>query len=564
MSRQREMGSVLLKALIVLAIIGLFASILIPQTEMRKLEVKKEQAHSDMLALLTFQNRYFTSTQEFTTNLDSLQKFIDEQTTDYRSKFEELKTFTKSGNMLASDSLLLDFAGIAKNLKLYFQYDSKEYVPVLDSLARYLKYTGRINGKQDYYHSLYDKIRESVAPGERTCLTIDKLQPLLATADSLDFTLVNAKGTIVTAIEDTIEQVLSLVEIDEFLEKYPKSTIIPRDFVTAIDSIKHFILSEHFLAPCNDNHTAMLEELRNYFENGERKPDLLKKYSVSADSLKWLFRFSERENAELLGRMRGFLLFKASLTPRAAEYSGRFTQISDYLEELPDNFRTIKNASDWVDSLKTTFQYSLLNEEQQPHSTRLDTVGNYFYAAYSWAKAKRDSIKKESSEEELSDEVLDSEASVLFKIKRDQMQEEETEKRTHLKKIMNDLQGEFDDEYGDGAEPLFQSWLPKLDILIKKNHLERSGESSGFTNFQVRIETLQALFSKTMEGADTELRRLGAKLDDIKSFPASEVPFFCPDFPGVRYKIEIDHSKIHILPFDIEEHGQIREGEAVW
>ncbi len=563
MSRQREKGSILLKALIVLTIIGLFASILIPQGEMRRQEAKKLQAHSDMLALLSFENRYFTSTQEFTTNLDTLQKFIKEQTEDYLSKFDDLKTFSKSKNILDSDSLLLAYAKVAEDLKLFFQYDRKEYVPVLDSLGRYMKYVGQINAKQDYYHSLYRRIQESVSEGDRTCLSIDKLQPLMATADSLDFTLVNAKGQIVTAIQDTIEKVLSLDEIAEFKKEYPKASIIPRDFVTAIDSIKHFILSEHFLSPCNENHTIMLEELRNYFENGDRNPELMKEYATSADSLKWLFRFSDRENAELLGRVRGFLLFKASLSPRATELSGKFSQLSGYMDELPDDFLVIKDASNWVDTLKTTFQYSLLEEGQKPHSTRLDTVGMYFYSAYSWAKAKRDSIKK-AMPEETGDDVLASATNTLFKTKRDQMQEEDIELRSHLNQILSELQGEFNEEYGDGAESLFNSWLPKLDQLLEKNLAERSMERSGFEDFRGRIETLQDLFRTTMGDSESELKRLGEKLENIKSFPASDVPIFCPDFPGVRYKIEMDHSKINIIPFDIEKHGQIREGEAVW
>ena len=563
MNMRDQSGSVLLKVLIFMTVAGLALVILLPQAEMRAKELEISQAREEMLALLSFENRYFTTNREYTANLDTLQKFLNEQTETYKTMIDDLKAFIQSENMLESDSLLLDFAAKTEELKLYFQYDRKEYTPVLDTLGRFMKYVGQVNSKRDYYNSIFDMVIEYTSGSEGSCLTIDKLQPIFLATDSLDFAMLHAEGKVVTVIEDTLEMVLSLEEAAEFKLDYPKATVIPRDFVTAIDSIKHYIQYVHFLDPCNEAHSVMLEDLENFFIEGLKEPAELKRFAVTADSLKWLYRFTDREYSETLGRIRGFLLFKAGLKPRISELSGKFDEIFGTLEVLPEGYRGFKEASDLVDTLKSVFRFSVQEEGVVPYTTRLDSITNYFYAPYSWAKTIKDSLKAAIADTSTEEEMDAALAEIVSK-KREAIQDSDIQIRSEFKSMIEELKGRFLNENVDGEIASFSWWLPMIENLQETNMRERDAENEGFSDFTGRMRDLKDLFNTTMDGTEAEIRRHGAKLDLITSLPPSEVPFYCPDFPGVRYKVEVELSKVNILPFDVAKHGHIREGEAVW
>lgn len=535
---QREIGGILNWMLILLAAVGLVASIVIPGRALTREAQEMAQARQDMLSIVTAENRAYSENQQYFGTLDSLQTFIDWQTARYGGVIDSLSGFFETTEHPVEEvNLAADQAG---GLREYLQYVEDlvardRYVAIADSVFRYLRFQGDLQIGAPEFRRVFDEVSDALQ-SER--LEPAEFEALAVKVDSLELVYRADPGQ---------------------LEQY--------------SAYREDLYLSRALLPARDRFQATLEHVDAYLEAGDRAPGSLRVASSQADSLRFCFLFGgDAEASESLEEISNFLAYRADLIEREDGYAALFGVVGDYMRDQARDPEIAREMSDFADSLKYCFLFDspgLMGtpvteaeggERAEPISRTLDLsqISNFLYGLSSSWNVQLDSLTvvvpetrraaHREARKELKRRIAEDQAVKM------------TEAIGHADKL-DLMRGELSEKLGKLEEELVdqRSKLPKVREALESR-------LAGGTVSNVTLVELRDLFEANLLGNPARSAELKRQISTLEreQFPPSTFNKYSPAFPRVMYRLELDGDKVSVRCLRRDDYGEIIEGDATW
>ena len=540
MRSQREFGGVVHWLLILLATCGLFASIMIPGRAMSRAEREKAQARSEMLDIVTAENRAYSERQEYIGTLDSLQLFIDWQTRRYRVVRDSLSTFFGPAEhpVEAVDRA----AAMAGKFREYLQYIEDlaikdSYVAIADSVYRFLRYQADIQAGAGEFRRLFDEVGDA--------LQNDVLEPA-----------------------QFIELAVKVDSLELVFRADPEQ-------LAAHNAYREVLYLTRALLPARERFQTSLTTLDGYLESGERWPSALRSAARRADSLRFCFVFGGSADAsEALESVSNFLDYRADLLERHEGYESLFGTVAEYLRDPQRDPEIAREMSNHADSLKYCFLFDspgllgvpLAQAEQgaaaeaAPVNRPLDLsqISNFLYGTASTWNSQLDSLTELVPETE---RRAHGAARAELKERFAEDQAPKYEKASAFAAALEKMRGELTAKLADLETDLAQQ---REEIPAIREALET--RLAGGTTETATLAGLRESFETNLAGNQRRHDQLVAQIArlDPSHFPPGQLSTHSPAHPRAMYRLEIDGDKISVRSFHREEFGGIIEGDATW
>ena len=531
MNKKSEPANAVVRGAIVVAAVCLVATIMIPSRAMTVADEQMAQARTDMVDIVTFQNRAYGERKEFIGTLDSLQLFVDWQTTRYNGVVDTLEVFFGATAHATED--VAGAAEMAGDLREYFQYvvdpedpsTGDKFVAFADSIFQFLRYQQDVQEKAEDFRRIFGEVEAELSAdmiGQAAFLK------LAGKVDSLELAF----------------------------RAYPEQMALHGLYREALYLTRA-------LLPGQERFKSDFFELEAYLAGGApRDVESLRNAAAVADSLRFGFLFGGDSGAgEGLEWTANFLDYRADIVDRRDGYISLFGSVSDYLRDAARDPELARGLSDDADSLKYCFLY---DEEAVGQEGAVDRLGdlsrisNFLYGLSSAWNAQLDSLT----------EVVPESMRNKHRRARDELKvqfaEDQAAKLEKAKAFADDL-GVMLGEFTATLESVDEDLSAQSASIgaFREAFEARLGQR---LDASVSLADLAALLEVNAVGQEARFASLARGLAglDRSQFPPSEVRQYSPAPPQARYRLEIEGDKVSVRCFHRDDFGEIKEGDPTW